>query len=201
MPARATNLVALDKHVGDVAALTESSSVEVEHYLATMLHPEIECIAGQALKTCGLSYEMVLDAIGKIRGADSGSGQSPASHVRAISTDAERLRAMAEGLALGRGEEAAPEHLLIAFIWHEEQWRAPTILRQLGVERESVRRELVTLGVQMPPLPFPPRRRWSPWRVVSYSEITAIRSGEVPYLIGRTPDGLMAVCTEIPDAS
>lgn len=138
-----------------------------------MLHPEADpSRARQALCACGLTYESFRRELEEL----------PPNYLRRDREVPERglfssltemkIRARAEGIALGLASpRARTEDLLLAIVWEEPPSMVNHILDRLGATRERIRAELEALKVDMPSLPLRPHRQWEEWREVSREEL------------------------------
>ena len=180
------------------------SELDPEHFVLAILHPEADpSRAREALSACGLTYASFRHQLEEL----------PASYLRRDREVPERglfssltemkIRARAEGLALGLASpRARSENLLLAIIWEEPPSMVNHILDRLGATRERIRAELEVLGVDTPNLPFRPQRQWEEWREVSREELDCLgaelRSAGLLYRVTYKDDGALVSVEKAP---
>jgi hypothetical protein len=169
--------------------------LDPQHQVLAMLHPEATpSRAGQALRACGLTHESFRREVEQLPPGYLARGREvPEGGGRTLSLAAMQLDARAEGIALGRGNPRVRiEDVLLAIIWEEPPSMVTQLLDRLGATRERIREELEALKVDMPALPFRPRREWEEWREVSQDELERLsakrRTEGTLYRIARKGD-------------
>jgi ATP-dependent Clp protease ATP-binding subunit ClpA len=137
-----------------------------EHLLLALL--AAESASGEALRACGLSYEVVREAVSGL--SDSYVQRTPRNDPSSTprnfvvhDPDTQRINARAEGLAAGMGStEVRDEHALLAQLWDPSSPVALHLMERLGATRERVLEELGRLGVEVPKVSLPYRPSWGP---------------------------------------
>jgi ATP-dependent Clp protease ATP-binding subunit ClpA len=142
-----------------------------EHLLLALVGSE--STSAQALRTCGLSRESVLDDISRLpdgyhermRRADiSANGKQ-------IQPEMQQIYARAEGLAAGLGSiEVRDEHRLLSLLYEPTSILATRIIEKQGVTGEQILEELQRRGVKVPEVPPPTRPKWGTPFYVSREE-------------------------------
>lgn len=142
-----------------------------EHLLLAILCTE--SANSQALNACGLDYESVRDAISSLPGAYHRRlprGATTSGSMLIHQPEAQRIRARAEGLAVGLGStEVREEHVLLSLLW-EQGSLALRLIDKLGATRKQIRAELERRGVRVPEVPMPKNPTWGSSFYVSREE-------------------------------
>ncbi len=178
--------------------------LDPEHLVLAILHPEAEpSRARRALRACGVTYESFRRELEEL----------PANYLRRDRDVPERglfssltqirIRAKAEGIALGLASpRVRTEHVLLAILWEEPPSMVNHLLDRLGATRERIRAELEALKVDMPSLPFRPHRQWEEWLEVSREELdrlgTELRSAGRLYRVAYKDDRALVSVEKAP---
>ena len=139
----------------DEAIRLEHSFVGDEHVLLALLHPSQDTAAARALRSCGVSYDVVSDEFARmVRESDPPPDEFDPEAGIFLSLAGGKLVARAEGIAVGLGDPLPrEEHLLLAYLWDSwEEWP----LNHCGTTRAAVFERLREEGVAMPSVPLPP---------------------------------------------
>ncbi|MGH2920363.1 MAG: Clp protease N-terminal domain-containing protein [Solirubrobacteraceae bacterium] len=190
----------LNRLANEAAGRLSHPSVEAEHYVLAMLHPDADGKATRALRACGLAYDDLADVVAaRLRSQFEAEGVEapPLGRGRVVSACAMELLARADGIAVGLGHaETRPEDLLLAVLWGRSDSGVVAALAGFGASRECIRDELALLGAAMPSVDLPPVIRWSDWRSVSQQELDEIRRSDIAYRIAPRDDATLVSTRE-----
>jgi ATP-dependent Clp protease ATP-binding subunit ClpA len=121
--------------------------VGTEHLLLALVAPDETSIAARALRESGVDYDSLRDAAAARgtparRRRDTSGGTFPPAWYT--------LEGRAEGFAVALGaKQLDAEHFLLALLWHRSGVHE-SLLKDLGVSRQTVKSKLAKLGAVVP---------------------------------------------------
>lgn len=149
------NRIGLLERAAEEARQLRHSWLGVEHLLLALAEPGDASAAGVAVKTAGISYHELRNALLSLPRSYVARLESGTPSALALTAEATRVQARADGIAIGLGDSSVgSRHLLMAIVW-EPSSQVMRIVERLGASRQALLTGLRNGNVRVPSVGTP----------------------------------------------